>query len=146
MAEILIKAETKLTNGYTVECKAGDFMHYLDEPRSLGGNDMGMSPVQALLSALGGCECAIARGFARKKGINLIEFRVELDGTFDPDGYKGRNPEAEVGFTKIVSKIHIKADNTDEEIREFIKFVESHCPVGGTMTHPPVLETEIIIE
>ncbi|MDD4189270.1 MAG: OsmC family protein [Eubacteriales bacterium] len=146
MAQILIKAQTKLMEGYTVECRAGEHMHFLDEPKALGGNDKGMSPVQALLSALGGCECAIARGFARKKGINLLEFRVELEGAFDPDGYKGRNPEAKVGFTKIISKIHVKADNTEEEIREYVKFVESHCPVGATMANSPVLETEVVIE
>lgn len=145
MADKLIKAEAKLTNGYTVECRADGHMHFLDEPKALGGNDLGMSPVQALLSALGGCECAIAKGFAPKKGINLKEIRVELEGTFDPDGYKGRNPEAKVGFTKIVSKFHIKADNTDAEIREFIKFVENHCPVGDSLAHSPVMETEIII-
>lgn len=145
MAEMLIKAQTKLSNRYTVECRSGDYTHFLDEPKAIGGNDMGMSPVQALLSALGGCQCVIASGFARKKGINLIELGVELEGTFDPDGYKGRNPEAKVGFTKILSKYYIKADNSEDEIREFIEFVESHCPVGSTLANSPVLETEVII-
>ena len=50
-----------------------------------------MNPVEALLSALGGCKCIVARAFAKKHKINLKNVEIELEGTLDPDGFLGRN-------------------------------------------------------
>ena len=69
--------------------------------------------------------------------------RVEVDGVFDPDGFRGKNPAAKVGLSTISTRYHIDADNTPEEITAFVEFIEAHCPVHDTLVNPPQLSYEI---
>jgi len=144
MADTLFNAKATLKEGLQVECTARDFSIILDEPVSLGGTDTGMNPVEALLSALGGCKCIVARAFAKKHKINLKIVEIELEGTLDPDGFLGRNPDAKIGFSRIVTKFKIEADNTKEEIEKYVEFIESNCPVQDTLTNAAEFETVIV--
>ncbi|HOA30487.1 MAG TPA: OsmC family protein [Clostridia bacterium] len=144
MADTLFNAKATLKEGLQVECTARDFSIILDEPVSLGGTDTGMNPVEALLSALGGCKCIVARAFAKKHKINLKNVEIELEGTLDPDGFLGRNPDAKIGFSRIVTKFKIEADNTKEEIEKYVEFIESNCPVQDTLTNAAEFETVIV--
>lgn len=144
MANTLFTAKATLKEGLQVECTTRGFSIILDEPVSLGGTDTGMNPVEALLSALGGCKCIVARAFARKHNINLKNVEIELEGTLDPDGFLGRNPNAKIGFSRIVTKFKIEADNTREEIEKYVEFIESHCPVQDTLANAAEFETVIM--
>lgn len=144
MANTIFTAKAKVMEGLTVECTSRDFKIVLDEPVSLGGNDNGMNPVECLLSSLGACKCIVARAFAKKNKINLKDVEIELEGTLDPDGFLGRNPNAKVGFSLIKTKFKITADNTKEEIEKYVEFIESHCPVQDTLTNAATFETEIL--
>ncbi len=133
MANMIFKATAKAINGLTVECEARNFKFTLDEPESLGGNDKGMNPVEALLSALGACKCIVAKAFAQKNRISLQDIRIELEGVLDLDGFMGINQDAKIGFSKITTKYYIQADNSEDEIKQFVTFIESHCPVHDTL-------------
>lgn len=143
MAQMSFKASTKALNGLTIECSARNFDIILDEPESLGGADKGMNPVECLLIALGGCKCIVAKAFAGKNRINLQDIRIDLDGVLDPDGFLGKNKNAKIGFSKITTHYHIKADNTKEEIEKFVDFIEKTCPVRDTLENTPEFATEI---
>ena len=90
MAIEVFKSTTKLTEGMRVECTARDHKILLDEPTGLGGTDTGMNPVEAVLCALGACKCIVARCFAKAHKIDLQDFRIELEGDLDPDGFMGK--------------------------------------------------------
>jgi len=143
MANVVFKAKAQLLDGLAVECSARDFAFVLDEPPSLGGADTGMNPVEALLSSLGGCKCIVARAFAKAKGIDLKSINIELEGVLDPDGFLGRNPDAKIGFSKITTRYYIDADNTEEQIADYVDFIEHHCPVKDTIANTPAFETQI---
>lgn len=146
MAIEVFKSTTQLTEGMKVECTARDHKFLLDEPTNLGGTDTGMNPVEAVLSSLGACKCIVARSFAKVHKIDLQDFRVELEGDLDPEGFMGKNPDAKVGFSSIRSKIYIKSDSSKEDIENFIKFVDKTCPVADTLANSPELITELTIE
>ena len=143
MSDVVFKAKATLLDGLTTQVESRDFSYKLDEPPSLGGNDKGMNPVEALLSALGACKCIVARAFAEKHGINLKSIHIDLDGVLDPDGFLGKNKNAKIGFSKITTKFYIEADNTEAEIREYVEFVEKTCPVMDTITNTPDFATEV---
>lgn len=145
MAIEVFKANTKLTKGITIECEARGHKIILDEPKNLGGNDEGMNPVEALLCALGACQSIVAGAFAKSKGINLKEFWVELEGDLDTDGFQGLS-DVRPGFQAIRTKVHVKADNTKEEIEDFVKFIEKTCPVGDTIKNSAKMSSEVIVE
>lgn len=59
--------EINMKKGMQVTCSARGKSFILDEPKELGGTDLGMNPVEALLSALGACKCIVVKSFARMK-------------------------------------------------------------------------------
>jgi uncharacterized OsmC-like protein len=145
MAIEVFKANAKLTTGITIECETRGHKLILDEPEGLGGNDKGMNPVEDVLCALGACQAIVARAFAESKGINLKEFWVELEGDLDPDGFQGLS-DVRPGFQAIRTIAHVNADNTEEEIKNFVKFVENTCPVADTIKHSAKMSSEVILE
>lgn len=143
MAIETFKATAESKGGLKVECTSREMSFILDEPKSSGGTNEGMNPVEALLSALGACKVIVARSFAKSQGINLKSISVFEEGELDPDGFMGKNKDAKIGFSKITSKFHIEADNTDEEIEKFVAFIERTCPVQDSLVHAPEMAHEI---
>ena len=144
MSNVKFKATVEAKDGLTMECASRDFKFTLDEPASLGGNNKGMNPVEALLNALGACKAIVARCFAEARGINIKDLRIELEGTLDPDGFQGNNPEAKIGLSAIHTKYYFDSDNTDEELKDFVEFMGKTCPVMDTIVNAPAFSEEII--
>lgn len=146
MANEVFKSTAKLTEGMKVECTSRNHTIFLDEPKELGGTDTGMNPVEAVLCALGACKCIVARCFARAYKIDLQDFRVEVEGDLDPDGFMGKNKNVKIGLSAIRTKIYIRSSSSKEDIERFIEFIDSTCPVADTLTNSPKLTTEVNIE
>jgi uncharacterized OsmC-like protein len=146
MAIKTYNADVKLISGLKVSCQSREFEMIIDEPRTSGGTNMGMNPVEALLNSLGACLVIAAKSFARSKKISLKSINVKVSGELDPDGFMGKNPNAKKGFSKIMTTFHIDADNTQEEIEDYIAFVNSICPVHDTIAHAPAFESKIVIK
>lgn len=129
------KANAKKTPiGLEVSTTARDFEIRLDEPKSLGGSDKGMNPVEAMLSALGACEVITAAAFAKSQNFTFEDCWVELEGDLDFAGFKG-SKHVRNGFQEIRFKMHFKTDETQERCEEFTRFVESRCPVFDNLTN-----------
>ena len=146
MAIQVFKSTAQLNDGMQVECTARNHKIVMDEPLELGGTDTGMNPVEGILVSLGACKCIVARAFAQHHQIDLQDFRVELEGDLDPDGFLGRNKDAKIGFSAIRSKVYIKSSSSKQAIERFIEFIDKTCPVADTLTNSPVLTTVLTIE
>ena len=133
--------------GMVVESRVRGFRIIADEPVNHGGTDMGMNPVEMLLCALGSCQCITARFFANKLGIELQEYRLELESDNDPKGFI-RGQEASgirPGLQEIRMKVHVRAAASREKIEELLAIVENRCPVGDSVFHgvPVTISHEI---
>lgn len=126
----------KVEGGLKVEAAARNFTLVMDEPKNAGGTDEGMTPVEAVLSALGGCQTICAFAFARMQGIDLKGFYVELEGDLDADGFTGKNPNVRNGFSEIRYTMHFDTDAPLKKVQEYAKFIESRCPVGDNLANP----------
>ncbi len=146
MAKEVFKSVSTLLEGVTVECVSRDHKFILDEPAELGGADKGMNPCEALLSALGACKCIVAGAFAKAHKIDLQELNIEVEGDLDPDGFLGKNPKAKVGFTEIRTSINIKSNSSQEDIKNFVDFVNNTCPVADTLVNTANYITEFTVE
>jgi uncharacterized OsmC-like protein len=140
-----MKAEVEAVSGLETVSRVRDFEFTMDEPKNLGGTDQGMNPVEALLSAVGGCKVIVAQSFARAKKIKLNSIKITVDGELDTDGFTGKNPEAKVGLTDLDTYYQIDADNTKEEIEDFVDFIEATCPVIDTIANKPNMKKQIEI-
>ncbi len=135
MALLTFKATSRLLDhGMAVENSAAGFTVTADEPRSMRGTDEGMNPVEMLLCALGSCQCITARFLARPFGIDLHEYRVELEGDLDPAGFIKGKEGVRSGYQEIRTRVFIRADAPEEKIREFAALVKKRCPVGDCIT------------
>lgn len=138
------KATAHLQDGVKVKTTSRQFELIIDEPQSLGGTDTGMNPVEALLASLGACQSIVARVYAPKFGIKLDDFRVEVEGDIDLDGFFNKS-DVRPGYSSIRYTFHIKTDSPKEKVEEFVRFLESKCPVGDTIANPVNVKLENII-
>jgi uncharacterized OsmC-like protein len=135
MPTATFKATSKLVKGLQVDNQVRDFSIRMDEPESLGGTDTGMNPVEALLAALGSCQVIVAGAFAKSQGIDLQDFRVELEGDLDPDGFLKGASGVRMGFSEVRITPYIKTSSSPEEVSKFMEFVKNRCPVGDVMVN-----------
>ncbi|EHQ60681.1 hypothetical protein PDENDC454_18943 [Paenibacillus dendritiformis C454] len=140
------RATAHLQNGMVVKAKSRNFEMMIDEPKSLGGTDTAMNPVEVVLCALGACQSIVARAYARKFKIDLEEFWVEVEGDLDTDGFMNKS-DVRRGYSEIRYNIHIKSNASYEQAKEFVEFIERTCPVGDTINNPVRLVlNDIVLE
>ncbi len=136
----------KLSTGLAVENKVRNFTVILDESESAGGTDAGMTPVEALLVALGSCQCIVAAAFAKAKKIELQEVWVELEGDLDPSGYIKGAEGVRKGFQEIRLKLHLKSNAPQKQLEEFFAFIAERCPVEDNLLNETPIIRELIPE
>lgn len=145
MAMVKMKADVETVKGLKTISRVRDFEFTMDEPRNLGGTDTGMNPIEALLSAVGGCKVIVAQSYARAHKINLNQIKVTVTGDLDTDGFTGKNPDTKVGLINLKTHYQFDADNTEEELIAFADFIDATCPVIDTIANAPEMEREIEI-
>lgn len=124
----------KLPEGLQVETTSRGFKIIMDEPEDLGGTDVSLNPVEALLCALGACQTIVASAFAAANDFTFEEFHVELEGDLDPDGFMGL-ADVRNGFQEIRFVMHFKTNESQEKTESFAKFIEERCPVGDCLAN-----------
>lgn len=106
----------------------------VDEPPAFGGSDLGASPVELVLGALGSCQEIMYAALASVMDIELEEVKVELVGDLDVRGLLGMDG-VRPGFTKIEFQTHIKAPTaTKDQLSQLMNAVENQCPVLDMLT------------
>jgi len=110
----------------------GNHQVFIDEPLSVGGGDLGMTPYQFLLAALGGCSSMTMKLYADNKGLPLEKVQIELSHKkVEKDGAK---------VDHIVKKMTAIGEALTEEQKQKLYEIAEKCPVNRT------LKSEIIIE
>ncbi len=134
MAVTTFKATSrKLPQGLAVENEARGFKIIMDEPESLGGTNAGMNPVEAILAALGSCQCIVGAAFAKAQGIDLQDIWVELEGDLDPAGFLKGKESVRNGFQEIRMTLHITSESPAADVEAFADFIASRCPVEDNL-------------
>lgn len=122
------KARAAHTSGLQVEASARDFKFIMDEPEEYGGENTGMNPVEAVLCAFGACQTIVAVSLAKAKRFAYEAIWVEAEGDIDSGGQAGRKG-TRPGFTEVRYTVHIKTDEPQEKVDDFVRFMAEHCPV-----------------
>lgn len=128
-------------DGFTTEVIAGTHKLLADEPKSVGGKDLGPSPYGYLLAALGTCTAMTLRIYANYKKIDLQEVEVQLthDKVHVTDGEASENSKGKIDQIKRLIKL--EGDLTPEQRQRLIEIAD-RCPVHKTIEGKPLILTE----
>lgn len=119
----------------------GRFHLIADEPRSVGGSDLGPTPYQFLSVALGACTAMTLRMYARRKGLALES--VVVDVSYDKV-HAQDSEGAEAGSHRRVDRftrtIRLAGSLSGEERARLLEIADM-CPVHRTLENASVIET-----
>ncbi len=124
---------------FQVAIQARDHKMTVDEPAPIGDN-AGMTPMEMLLGAIGGCKSIVFKATAKNLKIAYSKLEIEVEGDFDSAGYMG-DPTVPIGFSAIRTIYHIDTEASKAEIETLIAYVESHCPVAATIDVAPEMSS-----
>jgi len=128
-AKANFSASSKLISGLKCESISRGFKTIIDEPESLGGSNLGPSPVELALAALGACQEITYRLYADKLGISLDKIEIDLSGNLDFKGFLALDDNIRPGYLGINVTVNIESTASDAEIDKLKDIVNAHCPV-----------------
>ncbi len=116
-----------------------------DEPRAMGGSDLGPSPYQLLAAALGACTTMTIRMYARRKKIALTHVTCDVSHQKShlADGDSG---EAKPGKIDVFHRRIRLAGDLDDDTRQSLLAIADKCPVHRTLHEQARIRTELVDE
>lgn len=128
--EIKVLVTGKSENATKINLTSGKHTMIIDEPKMMGGNDEGPSPIQALLMSLAGCLNVTGHEIARQEGLTLNGMDIRIEGVMNPCTFIGCSFDERAGFQNITVKVDADFDGaTDEEKKHWLEETERRCPV-----------------
>ncbi|MCD6084285.1 MAG: OsmC family protein [Desulfurococcales archaeon] len=128
-----------LGEGFRVEAQAKNHRIVMDLPSSFGG--AGPTPVDLLLASLARCYGIVSRYHTPKHGIEIRGMNIIIEAEYDPAGFEGE--DVKPGLQKVSIIVEVDTPNSEEEIKEFMKFVSQHCPIEDTLRSQTSVTTVI---
>ncbi len=148
LAKFKLRAHNKWVNGTHCETKISDFygtrqeskhkqefVMHADEPEVLLGEDHGPNATEAALYALASCLNTTLICHAAAMGVNIDELELELEGELDLYGFLGLSQEVRNGYQNVNVKCRIKAEVSDEKLKELCELAQKRSPVFDIFTH-----------
>ena len=128
-----VTVEATMSQGFTMECRAGDHTVYIDQPKATGGANKGPNPLQYLQISLAGCIGAIARIVASQKNLPLRGVKVKVAGTLNTDRLLGKDVDSRTGFDSLEAHVEIDADMSADEKQAFLAEIDKRCPISDNI-------------
>ena len=108
-----------------------------DEPRRYGGSNLGPTPYDLLLMALGACTSMTLRMYARRKNLPLEDIKIHLR---HERVHAQDCADCDKNIERIVRRITLVGDLDDAQ-RERLLEIADRCPVHRTLENDPQIIT-----
>lgn len=119
---------TRLNNAFHMEAvnEQGRSVH-LDASPDIGGSNMGMRPMQLVLTALGGCSAIDIINILKKQRQPLHDIKITVTGEREPDAVPSLFRKAHVHFQLFGP---LDAEKAEKAVS---LSVEKYCSVAKTL-------------
>lgn len=105
----------------------------MDEPESIGGNDLGPDPYSTLLASLAGCTLSTLRMYINRKGWDIPEISIALN--------MSQNLESEL--ETVISRTITFSSAISEEQKERLLLIAEKCPVSKILKNKITINTQL---
>ena len=115
-----------------------------DEPEAAGGEDLGPSPYELLLWALGACTSMTLLMYVRRKGWDVEDVSVHLthDRVHAEDCAQA---EDEAGLIDCINREISIRGKLSEEQKERLLEIAQRCPVHKTLAATPQVVDSLVV-
>ncbi|MCE5200703.1 MAG: OsmC family protein [Armatimonadota bacterium] len=111
------------------------FVMEAGEPEVLLGIDNAPNATEALLHALACCLNASFIFHAAARGVTVQELELDMEGDLDIRGFLGIDDKVRNGYNQIRVLFKVKADASEEQVRELVQLAQKRSPVFDIVTH-----------
>lgn len=115
-----------------------------DMPKGIGGGATAPSAGWLLRAALANCDATMIALRAAELGIELSTLEVTVGSTSDDRGLVQIDDSIHAGPLKVWIQVKIGAkDASEENLRDIVRWVEKHSPVGDAISRAVPLEVKV---
>ena len=129
---------------YTCEIKTENHGLLADEPKAMGGKDLGPSPYEYLLGALGSCTAMTLRMYARRKKWDLEGVVVHLSHSREHPS-DCENCDDKMARIDVIEKLIEMEGDLDIDQRARLMEIAEKCPVNKTLLNAISIRSEELI-
>jgi uncharacterized OsmC-like protein len=115
----------------------------IDHPLQFAAQDNGITPVEYVLVALGGCLTAGIAAVAQQRQIQLHSVQATVSADMDLHGILGADPDVRNGFSGVSVDYRIDADATPEEIEAIVAQSQKRSAVYDILTNPTAVTVTV---
>lgn len=119
------------------------FTYDADHPLAFAAQDNGVTPVEYVLVALGGCLTAGIASIAQQRQIQLHSVQADIAAEHDLHGILGADPQIRNGFSGVKVTYRIDADATPEQIRAVVAQSQKRSAVYDMLANPTHVAVEV---
>ncbi|MEO0583372.1 MAG: bifunctional alpha/beta hydrolase/OsmC family protein [Bacteroidota bacterium] len=127
---------------FTTEVRAGSHTFLADEPLSVGGDDLGPTPYDLLVAALGTCTGMTLRMYADRKGWDLQEVRVHLQHSKVYAEDQGEVESKKPMIDHIERVLELEGNLNEKQLLRLVEIADK-CPVHRTLHNEIKVETRL---
>ena len=119
------------------------FTYDVDHPLAFAAQDNGITPVEYVLVALGGCLTAGIASIAQHRKIQLHSVQATVEAEEDLHGILGADPQIRNGFTGVRVSYKIDADATADEVKALVAKSQKRSAVYDILTNPTNVTVDV---
>lgn len=105
----------------------------MDEPTSIGGQDLGPDPYTALLASLASCTLSTLRMYIDRKGWDIPAINITLN----------MSQETDTKVTTTVTRFISFPTPIEDDIKKRLLIIAEKCPVSKILKNQIVINTSI---
>jgi uncharacterized OsmC-like protein len=119
------------------------FTYDADHPLAFAAQDNGITPVEYVLVALGGCLTAGIASIAQQRRIQLRSVQATVEADHDLHGILGADPSIRNGFNGVRVSYQIDADASQEQVKALVAQSQKRSAVYDIITNPTHVTVDV---